>query len=201
MKSKPIATIGLIAVLLAGCGGSRDQKDEDFFTSGNREADQRAEQQVAKVEQLRGGEDESAETATTLYERIGGEAGVKAIVDDFIPRVLADPRVNWERKGVRAGGLLGVGDRSVEWEPNQQNVNRLKKHFAQFLTLATGGPPTYEGRDMRSVHAEMKITNVEFDAAMGDMKTTLDHLGMGTEEQKELLAVIESTRQQVATQR
>jgi hemoglobin len=203
MKTIAIPAFVLLAVLLSGCGGSKDKKDDDFFTSGNREADQRAEQQVAKVEQLRGGEDQSAEAGkqTTLFERIGGDAGVKAIVDDFVPRVLADPRVNWERKGIRAGGVLGVGDRAVEWQPSQQNIDRLKKHLGQFLTLATGGPPRYEGRDMRAVHADMKITNVEFDAVMGDLKATLDHLGVATDEQKELLAVIETTRQQVATQR
>src|SRR5436189_209555 len=44
--------ISMIA-LIAGCGGP-DKKNDDFFTSGNRDADQRAEQRVAKTEQLRG---------------------------------------------------------------------------------------------------------------------------------------------------
>lgn len=37
-----------------------------------------------------------------LFDRLGGEKGIIAIVDDFTPRVLQDPRVNWQRKGVNA---------------------------------------------------------------------------------------------------
>jgi hemoglobin len=80
-------------------------------------------------------------------------------------------------------------------------VDRLKKHLAQFLGLATGGPPTYEGKEMKSVHANMRIENSEFDAAIGDLKATLDRLQLPDKEQKELLAVVESTRPQVVTER
>jgi hemoglobin len=194
--------------LLAGCGGSAEKKDRDFFTSGSREADQRAEQRVAKVEQLRGESDQqkSADGETTvkktLYERLGGEKGIGMIVEDFVPRVLADPRVNWERKGITRGGMNPFKRRqSVTWNPSAENVARLKKHLAQFLALSTGGPPAYEGRDMREVHSGLHITNAEFDASVGDLKASLDNLGIPTEEQKELLAIIETTRPQVATKR
>ena len=198
----PLVSVFVISVaLLSGCG-NKEKQDRDFHTSGSREADQRAEQPVAKTQQLRGGgENAGGGAKKPLYERLGGEQGVAAIVDDFVTRVLADPRVNWERKGVRTGGVLGVGDDSVEWKPDEANVAKLKKHLGQFFALATGGPTTYEGRDMKAVHANMKITNVEFDAAMGDLKASLDKLGVPTDEQKELLSVIESTRQQVATER
>ena len=46
-------TLLLIAGLLVGCG-SKEAEDRTFFTSGNREADQRAEQRIAKDQQLRG---------------------------------------------------------------------------------------------------------------------------------------------------
>ena len=217
MNRTRVSTILCVALLFGfGCG-SAEKKDRDFFTSGSREADQRAEQRVAKVEQLRGGSDErgaggkgdekkSADGETTvkktLYERIGGAEGVQKIVDDFVPRVLADPRVNWERKGITRGGANPFKRRdSVTWNPSEPNVARLKKHLAQFLALSTGGPPTYEGRDMREVHAGLHITNAEFDATVGDLKATLDKLGIPTEEQKELLSIVESTRPQVATKR
>jgi hemoglobin len=80
-------------------------------------------------------------------------------------------------------------------------VAKLKKHVGQFLALATGGPTTYEGAEMKNVHAGMHIANPEFDAAVGDLKATLDKLRVPTDEQKELLAIIESTRPQVVEQR
>jgi len=203
-----LAVTMLSFVCLSGCGGGADKKDPDFFTSGNRDADQRAEQRVAKTQQLRGegtsgnraekqadGSDPDAKRS--LFERLGGNQGVAKIVDDFVTRVLADPRVNWERKGVTKGAMLGLKRKSVEWKPTDENVSVLKKHLAQFLGLATGGPPHYDGLEMKQAHAGLKITNAEFDAAVGDLKATLDKLQIPTQEQKELLSIIESTRPQV----
>jgi hemoglobin len=205
-----IMALTLAPVLAVGCGsGNGEKENREFFTSGNRDADQRAEQRMAKSNQLNakesqqgGGTSEQsgnkAEGKRSLFERLGGESGVRAIVDDFVPRVLADPRVNWERKGIKRGGVLGIGGKSAEWSPNGDNVAKLKTHLVQFLALATGGPPKYEGREMTEVHKGMHITNAEFDASVGDMKVTLDNLQIPNGEQKELLSIIESTRTQVA---
>ena len=114
---------------------------------------------------------------------------------------LADPRVNWERKGVKRGGFSVSRGKSVEWKADEAGIARLKKHVAQSIAVATGGPTAYEGRDMKEVHRGMRITNPEFDAAVGDLKASLDKLGVPTEEQKELLAVVESTRPLVAEER
>lgn len=201
----------LLPALLIGCASDEAKDRDDFFTSGSSEADQRAEQRIAKDQQLKGegeaasetkgGADNKATGKKTLYDRLGGEKGIAAIVDDFVTRVLADPRVNWERKGVTQGGITLRRNKSVTWDPNPENVARLKKHFGQFISLATGGPTVYEGRDMREVHSSMHIRNPEFDATIGDMKATLDKLQIPTDEQKELLAILESTRPQVSEQR
>jgi len=198
------ATI-VIVLLGSGCGGSVPGKSPDFFTSGSREADQRAEQRVAKVQEMRGkGADEqnsnSESARKPLYERLGGDAGIQAIVDDFVVRAIADPRVNWERKGVKSAGL-NLSRKTVEWKPTEENTAKLKKHVAQFLALATGGPAQYEGRDIKELHRGMRITNAEFDAAVGDLKATLDKLHLPPVEQKELLAIAESTRPQVVAER
>ena len=212
-SNRAVLLVLLPALLLIGCANNdAANREDDFFTSGSNEADQRAEQRIAKDEQLKGegeaaagndkeGDSQKAEGKKTLYERLGGEEGITAIVDDFITRVLADPRVNWERKGVTRGGFSLNRNESVAWDPNPQNVDRLKKHMRQFLALATGGPTVYEGKDMKAVHAGLHISNPEFDATIGDMKATLDKLQIPTDEQKELLAVLESTRPQVSEQR
>ena len=206
-----ILVVLLPAFFAIGCANDDAKTRDDFFTSGSSEADQRAEQRIAKDEQLKGegeakkdnkpGADQKAQGKKPLYDRLGGEQGVTAIVDDFVTRVLADPRVNWERKGVTRGGMSLNRRESVAWDPNPHNVDRLKKHLRQFLALATGGPTVYEGRDMKEVHSGMHINNPEFDATIGDMKATLDKLQIPTDEQKELLAILESTRPQVSEQR
>src|SRR5688500_9215240 len=140
---------GLMLAFAPGCA-SEDKKDRDFHTSGSREADQRAEQRVAKTQQLRGeGGTESkaeAEEKKSLYERPGGEKGVATIVEDWINRAVVDPRVNWTRKGVKSGGFLKRG-KSVEWQNTPEKGTAMKKHIAQFIANATGGPPQYQGRD------------------------------------------------------
>jgi hemoglobin len=67
--------------------------------------------------------------------------------------------------------------------------------------LATGGPAHYTGRDIQSAHSNMKVSNPEFDAAVGDLKASLDRLQVPNQEQKELLSIVESTRPQIVTQR
>src|SRR5207244_6716712 len=113
---------------MVGCGtGKAAKQKEDFFTSGSREADQRASQRMAKEQQLTGsgqgaGEKDvkkakpsgdagtnraaQAEGKMALFDRLGGEQGLNRIVDDFTPRALQDPRVNWQRKEGKRGGLF-----------------------------------------------------------------------------------------------
>src|SRR5205823_7966682 len=133
----------------------------------SRKADQRASQKMAKSEQLSGSGEGAgekgvkkgpkaaaggtadavvAEKKTSLFDRLGGEKGLTGIVDDFTPRLLEDPRVNWDRMGVKSGGVF-KRTKSETWQPTQENVATLKKHMVQFLALATGGPATYEGKE------------------------------------------------------
>ncbi len=220
----------LLICLLVGCGTAKTaKKKDDFFTSGSREADQRASQRMAKDEQLTGSGEGAAEkgakkavaaqSATddpnaqgtnkaaqvvgklALFDRLGGETGIAAIIDDFTPRVLQDPRVNWPRKGVKNSVLHRKENEAGVWNPTPENTATLKKHLVQFLVLATGGPAHYDGKEMKSAHAGMHIANPEFDAALGDLKASLDHLQIPNKEQKELLSIIESTRPQIVTQR
>jgi hemoglobin len=190
----------LLACLMAACltaCGNKQTKDQEFFTSGSRPADQRAEQRMAQHQQLKGEKDNSnsAPAKLSLYDRLGGQTGLTAIVDDFLNRALNDPRVNWARVNVTTGTLNKKPVTS--WHPTPQTLATLKTHMVEFFSLATGGPAHYTGKEMHYAHAGMKISNPEFDAAVGDMKATLDKLQVGTDEQKELLAIIESTRPQI----
>src|SRR3954465_13616787 len=180
---------GALALLLviAGCGAATKEKSHDFFTSGSHEADQRAEQRMAKSEQLRGngeggGEKASAKVTAegtkvskaddlqSLYDRLGGEKQIAQIMDDFVTRAMADPRVNWTRMGVTVGGFTTQRNKSVQWNATPLNVAQLKKHLVQFLSLSTGGPAFYDGPEMKQAHTNLHITNAELAAAIGDLK-------------------------------
>jgi hemoglobin len=210
-------------LLSSGCrSGTPQTQQQDYFTSGSKEADQRASQRMAKAEQLAGsgeGAGEKEKTTklsgsgsggtnaavkstqkTSLYERLGGEAGISNIVSDAMPRLLQDPRVNWDRNDVKRGGLFHHSQ-SVTWRATPENVATMKSHMVQFFALATGGPAQYQGKEMRPVHSGLHISNAEFDAAVGDFKATLDKMKVPNREQKELLAIIESTRPEIVEER
>ena len=147
------SSIGLLLLgLLAGCGGAAAQKKKpDFFTSGSKEriSGPRSAWRGPNKVQGSGGaggakKGAQAEGPKSLYERLGGEAGMIAIVDDFVNRAIADPRVNWERKGVRSGTIIRA--KSVTWNASPENVAQVKKHIVQFLAIATGGPAFYDGK-------------------------------------------------------
>src|SRR5712691_2903525 len=79
----------------------------------------------------------------SLYDRLGGKDAITAVVDDFVDRVAADNRIN--KFFAKA------------------NVPRLKMMLVDQICEATGGPCKYTGRDMKSAHKGMGITNTAFD--------------------------------------
>src|SRR3954468_10480276 len=93
-----VAAAGLLGLSVAAGCDNPEKKQPEFHTSGSRQGDQRAEQQVAKVQQLRGegvsdsgkkksGSDESkSDVNKSLFERLGGEPGIGLIVEDWVNR-------------------------------------------------------------------------------------------------------------------
>lgn len=125
----------------------------------------------------------TAPAARSLYERLGGEPALRAVVDDFVARGAANPKVNFTRAG-----------KPNEWEATPQNVQTLKQRLVEFIGSATGGPQVYHGKDMVTVHTGMQITDAEFDALAADLKASLDKFDVPPGEQQELLTIVEGTR-------
>jgi hemoglobin len=121
--------------------------------------------------------------AATLYDRLGGEAAIAAVVDTFVSLAAADAELNFTRQGT-----------ANEWEATPENVELLKTRLVQFVGSATGGPQIYEGRDMATVHTGMEITNEEFDRLAGHLGAALDAYAVPETEKTELFAIVETTR-------
>ena len=116
----------------------------------------------------------------SLYERIGGAAAVKAAVDIFYGKVLADDRI--------AGFFEGV----------DMDAQRIKQR--SFLIMAFGGPNTYSGADMRRAHARLVangLNDSHFDAVVENLAATLSELGVGAAAIAEVAAIAESVRDDV----
>jgi len=122
----------------------------------------------------------------SLYDRLGGESAITAVVDEFVGRAAGNPKVNFTRAGT-----------ANEWKVTDANVARLKKHLVQLVCAVSGGPQKYEGRDMKSVHANMAITNAEFDALAGDLIGALKKFNVAQAEIDELVKIVAGTRSDI----
>lgn len=97
----------------------------------------------------------------SIYDSIGGAPAVRAAVEDFYARVLADPRL--------APFFTGT------------DLHHLKAHQRAFIAAAIGGSQIYEGRDMAAAHAGLAITDEDFDAVVAHLVDTLTGLGVSEE--------------------
>jgi hemoglobin len=106
----------------------------------------------------------------SLYDRLGGQGALVAVVDDFVGNVAADNRIN---------KFFAKTD-----------IPRFKKLLADQICAGTGGPCTYTGRDMKSAHAGMGITDAQFNALVEDLVKTLDKFKVPEKEKGELLGIL-----------
>jgi hemoglobin len=123
--------------------------------------------------------------AKTLWDRLGGEANVAKVVDDFVNSAGKDPKVNFFRDPTKV--------------PSKQEIADLKKGLVEFVSSATGGPLKYEGKSMKEAHKGMKppITNEEFDAAAKDLKDALVKHVAKAEDVEAVMKVVEGTRKDI----
>ena len=123
---------------------------------------------------------------SSLYTQLGGEKAIHAVVDDFVPRVASDSRVNFTREGT-----------SHPWNASPENVEHLKMHLVAFFTQATGGPANYHGKSMEEAHRGMQISEDQLGAFVEDFKATLNHLNVPQNLQDQLIAKIAPTHDQI----
>jgi hemoglobin len=116
----------------------------------------------------------------SLYERLGGVYAIAAVVDDFIDRVMDDPRLNANPK--------------VDEAHHRVARAGFKYLVTEQVCWASGGPQRYTGRSMRDSHAELGITAAEWEAFLDDLRQTFDRFGVPAAERNELLAIVESTK-------
>jgi hemoglobin len=106
----------------------------------------------------------------SLYERLGGTGPITAVVGKFVSIVGQDTRIN---------GYFSKAD-----------LPHLKKQLVDQVCQASGGPCTYEGKDMKTAHAGMKITTAAFNALVEDLVKALDTFNVPSREKNELLGVL-----------
>lgn len=115
--------------------------------------------------------------APTLYERLGGAAGVDAAVEEFYRRVLRD-------------------DRTARFF-DDVDMDRQIARQAAFLTMAFGGPNNYTGQDLRTAHSHLVdrgMGDPQVDAVIELLGATLRDLGVAETDIAEVAAIAGSVR-------
>lgn len=119
----------------------------------------------------------------SLYQRLGGVYAIASVVDDFIDRIMVDPRLN-------ANPLVDEAHHRVP-PPG------FKYLVTEMVCWATGGPQRYTGKTMRDSHAHLKITEKEWGHFVEDFHATLDKFGVKDPERAELLTILGSTHDDI----
>jgi hemoglobin len=106
----------------------------------------------------------------SVYELIGGEPALVAVVDDFYERVLGDPQL--------APFFAGA------------HMPKLKGRQVEFFAAALGGPDAYHGGGMRQVHAGRGIGQADFDMVAIHLAGALAAAGVPSPTIAQIAAVI-----------
>lgn len=94
----------------------------------------------------------------TIFGKLGGIDAIHLTVEEFYKRILADAQ--------------------LQSFFSQTDMDWLKKSQATFLTQALGGPAEYKGASMKKAHADLGITEDDFQRVAGHLSDTLEALGV-----------------------
>jgi hemoglobin len=116
----------------------------------------------------------------TLYARLGGYDAIVAVTENLLSRLTKDPQLSrfWKNRG-------------------DDGVRREKQLLVDFLCASAGGPLLYVGRDMKTSHKGMGISESDWRTFIGHLEATLDSFKVPTSERAAVLAFVDSTKRDI----
>ena len=111
----------------------------------------------------------------SLYDRLGKKKAITAVVDEFVARAAADNRINKFFAATAA---------------DPARLQKFKGNLVDQICEASGGPCKYKGKDMKTAHKGMGVSDADFGALVEDLVKALDKFNVGATEKKELLGAL-----------
>jgi hemoglobin len=116
---------------------------------------------------------QAAQGQKSLYQRLGGYDALAAVSDDFLGRLASDPQM----------GRFFVG-------LSTDSKVRVRQHIVDFLCVATGGPCKYTGRDMKTVHTGLNITEADWNQMVKLLGQTFDKFNIPEKERADVVGAV-----------
>ncbi len=116
----------------------------------------------------------------SLYQRLGGYDAISAVVNNLLDRLTADSQLErfWLHRG-------------------DDGIAREKQLLVDYLCANAGGPLLYVGRDNKTSHKGMGITERDWALFIGHLEATLDQFALPPTEREEVLAFIQGTKSDI----
>jgi hemoglobin len=115
----------------------------------------------------------ATQAAPSVYKRLGGYDALAAVTDDFLQRLVSEPQF-----------ARFFGGHSTDW------LKKIRQLIVDQLCNATGGPCVYIGRDMKTTHAGLGITNGDWDMMVKHVVATLDKFSVPAKENDDVLTAL-----------
>jgi len=116
----------------------------------------------------------------SLYQRLGGYDAIAAVTDDFIGRMATDKQLS----------KFFVGH-------SEDSLKKIRQHVIDQLCAATGGPCVYTGRDMKTSHKGLGITESDWNVAVGHLTATLNKFNVPATEKGEVLGALSALKKDI----
>lgn len=121
----------------------------------------------------------------TLYERLGGAAGIRRIVDGTVAAHMENPL---------------IGHRFEPYAEQPERVEEIKQHTCDFFSAGSGGPDEYQGRSMTEAHRGMAIDGAEYESATDDILGTMKALNYDAHTRAEVRDILQSLKPEITHQ-
>lgn len=121
----------------------------------------------------------AASASSSLFQTFGGKPGLVTLMDDFMVRLLADPRTG------------------PHFKPADQQ--RVKEQLVDQFCVAMAGPCVYKGADMKAIHSNLDITKGDFNALVEMLQLAMDGQKIPFTAQNQLLALLAPLHRDVIT--
>ena len=113
----------------------------------------------------------------SLFERLGGYNGITTFANDLLPRLQGDAQLGrfWQNRG-------------------DDGIAREKQLLIDYLCSVTGGSMYYTGRDMKTTHVGMKISESDWSVFLKHAGATMEALQIPKQECEEVAAFVSSLK-------